>query len=123
MDELFYYRLGQKRGGSSGGGSSKKSYTSTGGARVASVTTSKDGSTGSTGTSGGSSNGGGLSLPQASRPAVTGRSVDSPTYGTMGLTLPRANANRPTPTISTSVATTQRTGRTGGSLWDPDVLS
>ena len=110
-------------GGSSGGGSSKKSYTSTGGTRVASVTTSKDGSTGSTGTSGGSSNGGGLSLPQASRPAVTGRSVDSPTYGTMGLTLPRANANRPTPTISTSVATTQRTGRTGGSLWDPDVLS
>ena len=110
-------------GGSSGGGSSKKSYISTGGTRVASVTTSKDGSTGSTGTSGGSSNGGGLSLPQASRPAVTGRSVDSPTYGTMGLTLPRANANRPTPTISTSVATTQRTGRTGGSLWDPDVLS
>lgn len=110
-------------GGSSGGGSSKKSYTSTGGTKVASVTTGKTGSTGSTGTSGGSSNGGGFSLPQASRPAVTGRSVDSPTYGTMGLTLPRANANRPTPTISTSVATTQRTGRTGGSLWDPDVLS
>lgn len=110
-------------GGSSGGGSSKKSYTSTGGTKVASVTTGKTGSTGSTETSGGSSNGGGLSLPQASRPAVTGRSVDSPTYGTMGLTLPRANANRPTPTISTSVATTQRTGRTGGSLWDPDVLS
>lgn len=110
-------------GGSSGGGSSKRSYTSTGGTRVASVTTSKDGSTASTGTSGGGSNGGGLSLPMASsRPAVTGRSVDSPTYGTMGLTLPRANANRPTPTISTSVATTQRTGRTGGSLWDPDVL-
>lgn len=110
-------------GGSSGGGSSKKSYTSTGGTKVASVTTGKTGSTGSTGTSGGSSNAGGLGLPQASRPAVTGRSVDSPTYGTMGLTLPRANANRPTPTISTSVATTQRTGRTGGSLWDPDVLS
>ena len=111
-------------GGSSGGGSSKKSYTTTGGNKVAAVTSNRTTNTGSAGTSGGSSNGGGLSLPQASsRPAVTGRSVDSPTYGTMGLTLPRANANRPTPTISTSVATTQRTGRTGGSLWDPDVLS
>ena len=116
------YNASSGGGGSSGGGSSKKSYTTTGGNKVAAVTSNRTTNTGSAGTSGGSG-GGGLSLPMASpRPAVTGRSVDSPTYGAKGLTLPKANANRPTPTISTSVATTQRTGRTGGSLWDPDVI-
>lgn len=56
---------------------------------------------------------------------VTGRSTKSATYGKKGVYLPRAgdyNAPRIT-NFSTSVATTKRTGRTGGSLWDENILS
>lgn len=75
--------------------------------------------------SGGSSGGTvrGYMLPTASE--IVGRSTKSAGYGSGGIMLPKASdlnggGQR---TIQSRVATTQRTGRTGGSLWDPNVLS
>lgn len=129
---------GGNRSGSSGG------VASSGGNRIATVSSSRKTNSGqsSAGSSGSVSSGsssvsarnngngsfevsrstGELTLPSVSRPAaVTGRSVQAPTYSAMGLTLPRAGSRTPIRS-EISVATTQRTGRTGGSLWDPDVL-
>jgi len=106
-------------GGSSGGSSSGRSGSSSGrsggsnsSSRVASVSSNRSG-------------GSGLTLPSvgtSSKP--TGRSTNTPTYGAMGLTLPRV------PQRDTSIAynkrgtSTPRTSRTDGKgFWDPDILA
>ena len=111
-------------GGSSGGGGStkKSSPTPSGSNRVATVSTNRSSNSGgsyNTGNSGGAKS---IQLPAVSSATPpAGRSTKNASYGAKGLTLPKANST-PQRNISSSVATTQRTGRTGGSLWDPDIL-
>ena len=82
------------------------------------------------GSAGSSYTGRGVMLPTAAQIAeissrnVTGRSTKAPSYGKAGVYLPKASEMRNAPTsFGTSVATTKRTGRTGGSLWDENILS
>lgn len=115
-----------RSGGSSGGGSKR----STNFANTQRKSTNYDSVTKiGGGSSGGSSySGGGVMLPTASEIAqinsrtVSGRSTKSATYGAKGSYLPKANST-PQHNLGTSVATTQRTGRTGGSMWDENLLS
>ncbi len=115
--------------GGSGGGSRKNtaSYSS-----LERKSTNYDSVTKLTGngSAGSSYTGRGVMLPTAAQIAeissrnVTGRSTKAPSYGKAGVYLPKASEMRNTPTsFGTSVATTKRTGRTGGSLWDENILS
>ena len=114
-----------RSGGSSGGSDRKASTASTPRAETKYDSVTKI----SGASSGGSSySGGGVMLPTASEIAqinsrtVSGRSTKSATYGAKGSYLPKANST-PQHNLGTSVATTQRTGRTGGSMWDENLLS
>ena len=64
----------------------------------------------------------GYMLPTASE--IVGRSTKAAGYGSGGIMLPKASDyKRINTNIGTRVATTQRTGRTGGSMWDDSILS
>ena len=64
----------------------------------------------------------GYMLPTASE--IVGRSTKAAGYGSGGIMLPKASDyKRINTNIGTRVATTQRTGRTGGSMWDDSIIS
>lgn len=112
---------GGSSGGGSSGGSSRSGSTASVGSRTSQVASNRRSgglTLPSVGGSGGNGGGSRTSTP------VAGMSTSSPTYGTRGLYLPKASDYTPNRrSISSSVATTQRTGRTGGSFWDDNILS
>ena len=124
MTSTEYAPLVSGGGSSNGGGGSSKSSGSTktssssgySGSRTAAVSSSRTSTSGS-----------GIVLPGGSNRSsapVVGRSTSAPTYGSMGITLPKASDyTSGSSSIRSSVATTQRTGRTGGSFWDDNILS
>ena len=112
---------GGSSGGGSSGGSSRSGSTASVGSRTSEVASNRRSGGLTLPSVGGSGGNGGGS--RASTP-VAGMSTSAPTFGARGLYLPKASDYTPNRrSISSSVATTQRTGRTGGSFWDDNILS
>ena len=117
-----YVSGGSSGGGGSSSGGSRGGGSRSGGSRVASVASSRSGS--SAGTTGSRR----LVLPKAGQSSapVTGRSTKAPTYATKGLTLPKAGQRETTIAYNKtgkSTTSTQRTGRSSGtSFWDENIL-
>ena len=112
---------GGSSGGGSSGGSSRSGSTASVGSRTSEVASNRRSGGLTLPSVGGSGGNGGGS--RATTP-VAGMSTSAPTFGARGLYLPKASDYTPNRrSISSSVATTQRTGRTGGSFWDDNILS
>ena len=94
---------------SSGSSSASSGYSNSRTASVASSRTSTSGS--------------GIVLPGGNSSKPVGRSTSSPTYGSMGITLPKAGSTQTSIAYNKQGTSTQRTGRTDGKgFWNPNIL-